>query len=190
MKKRLFSLTLAVLMVFSLLSTSAFAAETEDTTKEIYTMIVDAEITSTYATGPATQTASSAMGLALNPGTSGWSNVVNVRFSTLPSNAVVDSIKIIPGTPVVNNNNKNFMGLVLPSRLVITAPNGQSREETWSGKTARFTNFKLVPAKGTWTMQFYGTNLTQPAADEFNALRFGSINYKSPQLVIDYYLSE
>ena len=163
MKKRFMSLTLATLMVFSMLITTAFAAS-----------------------GTSTQSPSSNLGLALDPGASGWSQVVNVRFSTVPSDAVVDTITIVPGTPTINSGNKNFLGAVLPSLLKITAPDGTTATISWSNKMTT-TAFKGVDARGTWTLQMYGTNLTKPTGDYMIVLlRFGNVIYKSLDMTISY----
>lgn len=189
MKKKFAALTLAALLVCSLMVPSALAVGTSEETGELYTLTLDAEVMSTYATTTdSTQTASSSMGVALDPGASGWSNVVNVRFSTLPSNARVQSIKVVPGTATVNSGNSNMLGAVLPSKLTVTAPNGQSTNISWAN-TMTSTAFSNILAKGTWTMSFYGTNLTQPTGNSMNdLLRVGSVSYKQAKITITYTL--
>lgn len=183
MKKRFLSLTLAMLMVISMLSTSAFALETEDTSKEAYSITVDAELISTYASQDMTQTATTSMGLVLAPGGSGWSTVAKVNFRTLPANAVIESVVVKPGTASVNANT-GFLGLVLASRLEIADPSGRSTQVTWDASSMRTAAFNgLTGEQGTWTLSFYGTNLSSG-----DMLFTGSTIYKSPQVTITYHL--
>lgn len=159
MKKRLMSLSLAVLMVFAMMTTSALAAGAS------YSKTVN-------------------LGLALDAGASGWFEPVSTNFFASTSD-VVDTIKIDPGTATINNGNKNFLGVALPSILRITAPDGTYADIAWNSRGMTTSAFRDTPARGTWTLQLYGTNLTKPTGDYMSdLLRFGSVSYKNLKMTI------
>lgn len=68
------------------------------------------------------------LGLALSLGKNGYSSVISFRFTSLPANAKVKSITIEPGTGIVNNNNRNILGIVKFSYLNIVSPNGIAKK--------------------------------------------------------------
>jgi len=176
MKKRLMSLSLAVLMVFAMMTTSAFAAS-ESTAV--------AEINSATVTAGTSYTKTVNLGLALDAGKSDWFEPVSTYFSA-PTGAVVDTITIAPGTATINAGNKNFLGAVLPSLLRITAPDGTTVDIAWNSRGMTTAEFKGVDARGTWTLQLYGTNLTKPTGDYMSdLLRFGSVSYKNLKMTLN-----
>ena len=187
MKKRFTSMLLAVIMVFSLASTTVLAAGVDDAQPEVHTLTISGEQLLAYASDPSmTKSPSQNLGLALDAGASGWSVPVNVLFTTLPSNAKVQSIKIVPGKATINNGHKQMLGAVVISKVKITAPNHDSKEVTW-GNSMTTTLFNGYDAKGTWQLECYGTNLTKPVADPIeNMRRFGSTIYKNLKVTITY----
>lgn len=175
MKKRLMSLSLAVLMVFAMMTTSAFAAS-ESTAV--------AEINSAAVTAGASYTKTVNLGLALDAGASGWFEPVSTSILA-STNEVVDTVTINPGTVTINAGNKNLLGAVLPSILRITAPNGTYADIAWNSKGMTTSAFRGFPARGTWTLQLYGTNLTKPTGDYMSdLLRFGSVSYKNLKITV------
>ena len=193
------SRVVAVLMAFTVaMATSApvFAAEPEVSVSKnaagetVYTQTVDMdEVVVPYVSSDSeTKTASSSLGLALDAGESGTSLPVNFRFSTIPSNAKVQSIEIDPGKGIVNNNISDMLGAVLFTKITITSPDGKTASLAWkaSGMTDS-TNFLDKKASGTWTAYVTGTNLTRPTGDPLWDLRaFGSLVYESHQMTISY----
>lgn len=176
MKKRFMSLALATLMVFAMMTSTAFAASDSDTAPEI---------SSIAATLGTSYSKTVNIGLALDPGDSGWSQIESTYFSATTS-AVVDTITIAPGTATINSGNKNLLGAVLPSLLKITAPDGTTVDIPWNSKGMTTTAFKGVDARGTWSLRLYGTNLTKPTGDYMSdLLRFGSISYKNLKMTIN-----
>lgn len=175
MKKRLMSLSLAVLMVFAMMTTSALAASDSAAV---------AEINSAAVTAGASYSKTVTLGLALDAGASGWFEPVSTYFSASTTD-VVDTITISPGTATVNNGNKNFLGVALPTILRITSPDGTTADIAWNSRGMTTSAFRGVPARGTWTLQLYGTNLTKPTGDYMSdLLRFGSVSYKNLKMTI------
>ncbi|MVB09683.1 hypothetical protein CAFE_03480 [Caprobacter fermentans] len=187
---------LALLVSCAMVTTTAFAAETQTSTsstgKTVYTQTVNAQLEAMpYASADSrTVTANKSLGLALDPGASGWSMPVTFRFSSLPSNAVVRSIAINPGRGVINNNNRNMLGLIVISKIEVTSPRGKTADISWRpyGMTDDV-DFLQQQASGNWTALVYGTNITRPTGDRMMDLRsFGSISYKSAQMTVSYVL--
>lgn len=187
MKKRFTSMLLAVIMVFSLASTTVLAAGVDNAQPEVHTLTFSGEQLLAYASDPSmTKLPSQNLGLALDAGASGWSVPVNVPFTTLPYNAKVQSIKIVPGKATINSGHKQMLGAVVISKVKITAPNQRSNEITW-GNTMTTNLFNGFNAKGTWQLQCFGKNLTNPTGDYMqDLLRFGSTIYKSLKVTITY----
>lgn len=196
--KKIISMVLA-LSVSMVMSTSVFAAEPDVTSyvnesgEIVYTQTFDMNdvivpYTNYATTSSKTVTASSSLGLALDPGASGTSLPVNFRFSTLPTNAMVRSITIKPGTGIINNNNQNMLGAVLFNQIVITSPQSETATLAWNPRGMTDTSsFLNESAQGTWTAYVKGTNITKPTGDPLWDLRaFGSLNYKSVQMTISY----
>ena len=175
MKKRLMSLSLAVLMVFAMMTTSAFAASDSTAVTEISSAAVTAGMSYTKTVN---------LGLALDAGASDWFEPVSTYFSA-STTAIVDTITIAPGTVTINAGNKNLLGTVLPSILRITAPDGTYADIAWNSRGMTTSAFQGVPARGTWTLRLYGTNLTKPTGDYMSdLLRFGSVSYKNLKMTI------
>lgn len=176
MKKRFISLSLAVVMVFAMMTSTAFAASDSAAV---------AEINSAAVTLGTSYSKTVNLGLALDPGASDWFQPVSTYFSASTS-AVVDTITIAPGTATINSGNKNLLGAVLPTLLKITAPDGTTVVIDWNSKGMTTAAFKGVDARGTWTLQLYGTNLTKPTGDYMNdLLRFGSVSYKNLKMTLN-----
>lgn len=175
MKKRFISLSLAVMMVFAMMTSTAFAASDSTTVTGI---------DSAAATLGTSYSKTVNLGLALDAGTSDWFQPVSTSF-TAPTGAVVDTITIAPGTATINSGNKNFLGAVVPSILRITAPNGTYVDIAWNSKGMTTTAFQGTLARGTWTLQLYGTNYTSATGDYMSdLLRFGSVSYKNLKMTI------
>ncbi len=137
-----------------------------------------------------TVTANKSLGLALTPGASGWSTPVTFRFSNLPTNAVVRSITINQGRGVLNNNDRNMMGLIVISKIKVTSPAGKTANISWkpSGMTDD-AHFLQQQASGNWTALVYGTNINRPIGNRLIDLAsFGSISYKSVRMTVSYVL--
>lgn len=176
MKKRFISLSLAVVMVFAMMTSTAFAANDSTTV---------AEIDSAAVTLGTSYSKTVNLGLALDAGTSGWFDPVSTYFSA-STTAIVDTITITPGTATINAGNKNLLGAVLPSILRITAPDGTYVDIAWNSKGMTTDAFQGTPARGTWTLQLYGTNLTKATGDYMSdLLRFGSVSYKNLKMTIN-----
>lgn len=175
MKKRFISLSLAVMMVFAMMTSTAFAANGSTAV---------AEIDSAAVTLGTSYSKTINLGLALDAGTSGWFDPASAYFSA-STTAIVDTITITPGTPTINAGNKNLLGAVVPSILRITAPDGTVKDFAWDSKGMTITAFDGFAARGTWTLQLYGTNLTKATGDYMSdLLRFGSVSYKSLKMTI------
>ena len=187
MKKRFTSMLLAVIMALSLGSTTVLAVGMNNASSEVHTLTISGEELFAYAAGSSmTKSPSQNLGLALEPGASGWSVPVNVLFTSLPANATVQSIKIVPGKATINNGHTQMLGAVVISKVKITAPNQDSKEIMW-GNTMTTSLFNGYIAKGTWQLQCYGKNLTNPTGDYVEDLRrFGSTIYKNLKVTITY----
>lgn len=189
MRKRIFVGLMAMMMLVSLMAPAAFAASPEDSgnqEKQLYSVTVD--LADLMATGGSSYKTVN-LGLVLNAGASGWSTPVYAKFSTLPTNAVVESIEIKPGTATVNAGNKNFLGVVNVTRLRVISPDGQLKELTFNKSGMETTSFYGKQARGNWTLTMYGQNLTYPTGDMFDSLRMGSVQYKSAKITIYYTLA-
>jgi hypothetical protein len=186
MKKRLFAGLLTAMMVASMMVTSAFAIAPEAVTgQDLHTVTVEAQLVPLASTS--TMSKSLKIGLALDAGASGWSTVYEIRFSTvgIPSDAVVQNIKIVPGTATANESAPKLQGLVVASQMKITAPNLKSTTMAIA-KTMETTALNNAPVKGTWTLQMYGTNLTRPIGDWTDSIRFGSLHYNNCNVTVTY----
>ena len=192
---RLGVMLLALLMSSIIFATPAFAAEPQVSVntagESVYTKTIDMQLQAMpYASESSkTVTANKSLGLALDPGRSGWSVPVTFRYS-LPSNAVVRSIEIDPGRGIINNNNKNMMGTILISKIEVTSPLGKMADIGWKASGMKdTTHFLQQPANGNWTARIYGTNISRPTGDPILDIRFfGSISYKSAKMTISYIL--
>ena len=192
---------LLALSMGTALSVPAFAAEpveqqpevivsTNDAGETVYTQTFSLdELIETRATESSkTVTASSTLGLVLQPGESGNSPLVDFRFTTLPTNAKVRSVKLVPGRGVLNDNNINMKGSVLFTSLSIRSPEMNVQSYSWDPKgMTDSSSFYGEQARGTWTIQVSGMNLAKPVSDPlWNAMLVGSLTYKSAQMTISY----
>lgn len=182
MKKRLFAGLLAAMMVASMMVTSAFAFEPD---QELHAVTVEAELIPLAS--PTNTSKSLNIGLALDAGASGWSTVYELSFSSasIPANAVVRNVKIVPGTATANASAPKLQGLVVASKMKVTAPNLKSTTLDIA-KTMETTALNNAPVKGTWTLQLYGTNVTRPVGDWTDSIRFGSVHYKNCNVTVTY----
>lgn len=188
MKKRILVGLMAMMMlVSSMVPTVAAASQVavEEPEKQLYSTTVD--LADLMATGSSSYKTVN-LGLVLDAGASGWSNPVYAKFSTLPTNAVVESVEIKPGTVTINSGNPNFLGVVNVTRLRITAPSGQLKELTFNKSGMETMSFYGEQARGNWMLMMYGQNLTYPTGDMFDSLRMGSVQYKSAKVTIYYTL--
>ena len=198
--KKVVSMLLALSTVMGM-SIPAFAAEpveqqpdvivsTNETGETVYTQTFSlSELIETQATESSkTVTASSTLGLTLNPGTSGYSPLVDFRFTTLPTNAKVRSIEIDPGRGVINNNSVNMKGSVLFTSLAVRSPEMNVVSYSWDPKgMTDNSSFYGEQARGTWTIQVSGMNLTKPVGDPlWDAMLVGSLAYKSVKMTVSY----
>ena len=166
--KRMMKKFLAIALVLSMFligTTTGFAKnpneltemETSDIVKRSngeYTEIVDLnKVVVPYARAKEkTVNANKGLGLALGVGESGTSVPVSFRFDLLPANAKVKSIEIIPGTAVINNNNKNMMGAIAIDSITITNPDSVSATLQWKARGIKDSIIFLDEnASGTWT---------------------------------------
>ena len=198
--KKVVSMLLALSTVM-VMSIPAFAAEpveqqpdvivsTNETGETVYTQTFSlSELIETQATESSkTVTASSTLGLTLKPGTSGYSPLVDFRFTTLPTNAKVRSIEIDPGRGVINNNSVNMKGSVLFTSLAVRSPEMNVVSYSWDPKgMTDNSSFYGEQARGTWTIQVSGMNLTKPVGDPlWDAMLVGSLAYKSVKMTVSY----
>lgn len=177
------------------MSMPAFAAEpnvdvsVNQNGETVYTQTIDMQDIMAYSTtADRTVSADKTLSLALDPGKSGQTLPVQFRFSTLPENAEVQSIEILPGRATINNNNLHMTGAVVFTSMKILSPNGASTTVSWNPQGMRdkvyFLNEK---AKGTWTIVANGTNLARPTGDPIqDLLSVGSLAYKSAKMTISY----
>ncbi len=198
--KKVVSMLLALSTVM-VMSIPAFAAEpveqqpdvivsTNETGETVYTQTFSlSELIETQATESSkTVTASSTLGLTLKPGTSGYSPLVDFRFTTLPTNAKVRSIEIDPGRGVINNNSVNMKGSVLFTSLAVRSPSLTVKSYSWNSQgITDDSSFYNESARGTWTIQVSGMNLTKPVGDPlWDAMLVGSLAYKSVKMTVSY----
>lgn len=185
MRKRLFAGLLAAMMVAAMMVTSAFAIGPEVKGQELCTITVDAELVP--LAGDPTVNKTINIGLALDAGASGWSTVYELKFLTasIPSNAKVQNVKIVPGTATANASSPKLQGLVVASQMKVTAPNLKSTTMSIA-KTMETTALNNAPVSGTWTLQLYGTNVTRPVGDWTDSIRFGSVHYKNCSVTVTY----
>ncbi|MBM6974978.1 hypothetical protein [Intestinimonas butyriciproducens] len=198
--KKVVSMLLALSAVMAM-SVPAFAAEpvkqqpevivsTNEAGETVYTQTFTLdELIETQATESSkTVTASSTLGLVLQPGASGYSPLVDFRFTTLPTNAKVRSIEIDPGRGVINDNNINMKGSVLFTSLAVRSPEMNVVSYSWNpqGMTDN-SSFYGEQARGTWTIQVSGMNLAKPVGDPlWDAMLAGSLAYKSVRMTVSY----
>ena len=198
--KKVVSMLLALSTVM-VMSIPAFAAEpveqqpdvivsTNETGETVYTQTFSlSELIETQATESSkTVTASSTLGLTLKPGTSGYSPLVDFRFTTLPTNAKVRPIEIDPGRGVINNNSVNMKGSVLFTSLAVRSPSLTVKSYSWNSQgITDDSSFYNESARGTWTIQVSGMNLTKPVGDPlWDAMLVGSLAYKSVKMTVSY----
>ena len=155
MKKRLFAGLLAAIMVASMMATTAFAAEpamngTEE--KRVYSVTIDADLLTTGGSRPVTIPT---VTLSLPGYSNGWSAGASASFSTLPSNAVVESVEVTPGKLSAGSSTTSP---IVTTKYAITSPSGKRVERTYKD-TAEIMAFYGEAARGTWTFQIYGTNV-------------------------------
>lgn len=175
MKKRLFAGLLAAIMVASMMATTAFAVEPEVNSaeeKRVYSVTIDADLLATG--GPGTATISTVT-LSLPGYSNGWSAGADARFSTLPSNAVVESVEVAPGKLSAGSSTTSP---IVTTKYAITSPSGKRIERTYKD-TSEIMAFYGEVARGTWTFQIYGTNVGQS---------YGTVKCTSTKITIWYTL--
>lgn len=176
--KKIISLSAALVMTMSAITTGAYAAQSTVNTSAAKTYSVSAYSTSSSKT----VTANKAMSLALDAGASGYSNTVTFNFNSLPSNAIVKDITVNAGT----GKSMGGLGAVGAWKLKVTSPKYEEQEYAWGrGNVTKVTGFTAEKAKGIWSAAYYGIN----AASANGGPRFvGGTKYSSPKMTITYIL--
>lgn len=117
---------------------------------------------------------------------------VDFRFTSLPSNARVRSVKIDPGNPIINNNNHNMMGSVVFNTIEVVSPRGKVVTGAWNPRGMDFSSqFLDKEASGIWSISVTGKNIATPPVNPpwWAPPSFGSLSFKSPSMTITYVLS-
>ncbi len=154
MKKRLFAALLAAVMVVSMMATTAFAEEPrmDDTEgKKVYSVTLDADLLATGGSRYEYVTNTLSLGGYQN----GWSAGADANFSTLPSNAVVESVQVSLGRLSAGSSS---MSPITTTKYSITSPRGRTVERVVKN-TSEILSFYGDPASGHWTFKIYGTNV-------------------------------
>lgn len=153
MKKRVMAGLLAAIMMVSVMSATAFAAEVEVPEEpELHCVTIDvADLLTTGTNMAKTVTPSLGLGGYL----SGWSMGVRANFS-LPSNATVVSVKVTPGNAVAGGP---VTSVIYVSKFKVTAPDGTFAEVGYKNSGAETSAFNGIYARGYWTLSMYGQNL-------------------------------
>ena len=172
MKRRIFTMMMAVMMLVSMMATSAMAATVETGEKELHSVTVDAELLATG--GSAYKNVD--LSLALAGYASGWSTDFAVNFSTIPSNAKVESVEINPGKVSAGGP---VTSAIVVTKLAVTPPSGREVELTFNKNGMETMAFYDQTARGQWILRIYGTNVGQS---------LGSIKYASTKVTIWYTL--
>lgn len=172
-KKYVASLVATLMVTWLAFPTSSYAARTSQ-------KITDEKTVSYTSSESQTVTASKAMSLVLNPGESDYSNIITFNFR-LPSNACVTEVKVV--APLYEHFG---LGAILPERLKITDPAGDTQEVPWGrGNVTNISTFISKQAAGTWSVSYYGINL----ASSSSGMRFiGALEYKPVAMTINYIL--
>lgn len=175
MKKRFVAGMLAMVMALSLMATTAFAVESETTEiegKKLYSVTVDAELLATGGSASKSIDASLVLGGMQN----GWSSGDLANFSTLPTNARVESVEVYPGRVVASGP---VTSAVVVTKCALTSPAGKRVEMSFNKNSMEFMTFYNSVARGNWRLQLYGTNVGQST---------GGITYASTTIKIWYTL--
>ncbi|NMM61657.1 hypothetical protein HBE96_02910 [Clostridium sp. P21] len=174
-KKCITALVATLVIACSTFPTSAYASTTTQKTTCDKTIMYTSNMSKTV-------NASRAMSLALYPGQSGYSNTVSFNFIGLPANAIVKSIKVDAGRGTVLGG----LGAILPQKIKITNPAGESKEEPWGrGNVTTTSAFIADKAAGVWNVCYYGTNIASPSS---GSQFIGGTKYASVKMTIDYVL--
>lgn len=174
MKKRLFAALLAAVMVASMMATTAFAVEPrmDDTEgKKVYSVTMDADLLATGGSRYEYVTNTLSLGGYRN----GWSAGADANFSTLPSNAVVESVQVSLGRLSAGSSTTSP---ITTTKYAITSPRGKTVERVVKD-TSEILSFYGDPASGHWTFQIYGTNVGPS---------YGSVKCTSTKITIWYTL--
>lgn len=118
------------------------------------------------ASGSTTKASSSKMTIILDPKERGNSSTVSINVSGLPENAVITKMTINTGTMTYSG------GAIVCNYLTISG-NGRTEQVAWTGKanqTLTTSKFLAAKANGTYTLSFYGTNMS--------TLNLGTKTYK------------
>lgn len=178
MKRRLFAAVLAAMMVASLMATTVFAAEPEmenNGEKKLYSMTLDID---PLANGGSRSAYVDTVTLSLAGYSNGWSvSKPNADFSTLPSNAVVETVEIYPGRLSAGSSTTSP---ITTTKYALTSPSGKRIERAFkdTGETMAFYGYN---AQGKWTFQIYGTNVGPT---------YGTVKCTSSRIVIWYTLEQ
>lgn len=163
MKRRLVAALLAVMMMVSLMATTAFAAEAETTTEpEIHCVMMD--LADVLVLGADSMVKKLDPSLGLGGYQSGWSLGVRANFS-LPSTATVVGVRVSPGRAVAGGP---ITSVIAVSKFKVTAPNGTSAEVSFKSSGAETSGLNGAPARGYWTLSMYGQNI----GPDYNSVKY------------------
>lgn len=184
------------LTMTSLMSVSAMAAEPvvsqDEVGQTVYTQTIDlCDAMFRYGEQSRKVTSSKPLSLALDAGESGITPPVDFRFTSLPANARVRSVRIDPGNPIINNNNHNMMGSVIFNTIEVVSPDNKTVTSAWNPRGMEFSQFIEREASGVWTISVTGKNIATPPVNPpwWAPPAFGSLSFKSPSMTITYVLS-
>ena len=172
MKKRLLAGLLAAMMVVSMMSTIASAAERELSADEpeVHCVTLNAADLLAYEQ-TATQRVTPSLSLS---GGSNWSAPVTANFSTIPVGATVVKVRVTPGKMSYSGPITSAIGV---STFKLTAPDGTSVDLGFSTMWMETSALSGLIARGSWKLSIYGTHA---------GAGFGTIKYTNTEIKIWY----
>ena len=163
MKKRLLASLLAVMMMVSMMATTAFAAgPVADEEPEVYSVTVSAADLLAYGEQSMSRTVAPSLGLS---GGSAWSLPVTARFSTIPADATVTKVKVSLGNPTSSGP---ITAVISVDRFRLTAPDGKYVDLARSTMASESTALNGILAKGDWQLSIYGLHV----GSGYSAIKF------------------
>ncbi len=163
MKKNFLAGLLAMMMMMSMMATTAFAAEpVADKEPEVHSVTVSAADLLAWGDKSMSKTVSPSLGLSSG---SAWSLPVTARFSTIPDGATVVKVKASLGNPTASGPITSVIGV---DRFRITAPDGKSVDLARSTMPSESTALNGIMAKGNWQLSIYGVHV----GSGYSAIKF------------------
>ena len=159
MKKNFLAGLLAMMMMMSMMATTAFAAEP---VAEVHSVTVSAADLLAWGDKSMSKTVSPSLGLSSG---SAWSLPVTARFSTIPDGATVVKVKASLGNPTASGPITSVIGV---DRFRITAPDGKSVDLARSTMPSESTALNGIMAKGNWQLSIYGVHV----GSGYSAIKF------------------